>query len=400
MLDPTQIKKDFPILNKEINGKSLVFLDNASTSQKPQIVIDAIKDFYENYNANINRGVYYISELASVAYEEVRKKTANFINAENPKNIIFTKNTTEAINLVAYSWGNQNLNENDEIIISALEHHSNLIPWQELAKRKGAILKLIPLTEDFQLDFEVFEDLLSEKTKLLAITSMSNVTGTIPDLKKFINKAHEFNVKVMVDGAQGLAHIKTDVQDLNCDFLAFSAHKMLGPTGVGVLYTKEEMPPLLFGGGIVKEVTETESTFLDGPEKFDAGTANIADVIAFGQALEYLKNIELTKIHEHEVKLAKKCQEMLNKYPEVKLYCPTEPTGIISFTIDGIHPHDIAQVFDEFGVCIRAGHHCNQPLMKTLGLTATARISFYLYNTEKDIEIAEEALQKCIQIFK
>jgi cysteine desulfurase/selenocysteine lyase len=204
----------------------------------------------------------------------------------------------------------------------------------------------------------------------------------------------------MVDGAQGLAHTKTDVQNLNCDFLAFSAHKMLGPTGVGVLYTKEEMSPLLFGGGIVKEVTETESTFLDGPEKFDAGTANIADVIAFGQALEYLKNIGLTKIHEHEVKLAKKCQEMLSKYPEVKLYCPSEPTGIISFTIDSIHPHDIAQVFDEFGVCIRAGHHCNQPLMKKLGITATARISFYLYNTEKDIEIAEEALQKCIQIFK
>ena len=407
MLDLTQIKKDFPILNKETNERPLVFLDNASTSQKPYSVINAITEYYENFNANIHRGVYSISEKASVEYEKTRKSVKEFINAKSVNEIIFTKNTTEAINIVAYSWATKNIEEGDEILISEFEHHANLIPWQLVAKSNKAKLVFIPITKSFDLDYEAFEKLINEKTKLVAITGMSNVTGTIINLKVIKEKAQEYNSKLLVDGAQLVAHKKVDVQSSDIDFLTFSSHKMLGATGVGILYAKEEiledMPPLIYGGGIVKEVTKQDSSFQNSPTKFEAGTPNIADIIAFQEALKYLSNIGLDKIEKHEKELYEYAYSKLINIDGLKLYCPANfdiASGIISFTIDGVHPHDIAEVMNNYNVCIRAGHHCNQPLMNIFNVSATARMSFYLYNTKNDIDTAIKAINKCIEIFK
>lgn len=403
MLDPKSLKKDFPILSRKINGKSLVYLDNASTTQKPRQVIEALKNYYENTNANIHRGIHTLSQEATEAYEKTRLTTAKFVNAKSEKEIIFTRSTTESINLVAYTWGEVNINQDDEIIVSALEHHSNLVPWQELCRRKNAILKIIPLKHDLTTDISAYEKLLTKNTKLVAITGMSNVLGTIPPVKEMTKSAHKFGAKVLVDGAQSVAHLPTDVQDLDCDFLAFSSHKMLGPTGVGILYGKENllenMPPFNFGGDMVKVVTQEKAQWNDLPWKFEAGTPNIADVVAFEKALQFLSEVGMQSLANHDEKLLKYAIERFSKYKEVHLFTSKNTGGILSFTIEGVHPHDIAQIFDEEGVAIRSGHHCNMPLMELLHVSATARMSFYLYNSEEDIDSAEKALQKVLKIF-
>lgn len=406
MLDPKKIKKDFPIFQRKINGKPLVYLDNAATSQKPKQVIDAIKYFYENTNGNIHRGIHTLAEESTEQYEHTRLVVAKFINARSPKEIIFTRNTTESINILAWIWAELNIKEGDEIIVSELEHHSNLIPWQERTAYAKAKLQVIPVTKDFTLDLAAYKKLLNKKTKLVAITGMSNVTGYIPPLKEMIKEAHKFGAKILVDGAQSVSHLPADVQDLDCDFLAFSGHKMLGPTGVGVLYVKTEilqdMPALIYGGGMVSEVEQFKAIYKEPPHSFEGGTPNIADTVAFAKALEYLQKIGLKNVHKHEQKLLKEAKKILSKYQEVKMQSPKnidECGGILSFTIDNIHPHDIAAIFNNEGIAIRAGHHCCQPLMKKLGLTATARLSFYLYNTEEDLEKVEKALQKTLKIF-
>lgn len=407
MFNPKTLKKDFPIFSRKINSKPLVYLDNASTSQKPKPVIDAISNYYKTFNANIHRGIHTMSEEATVAYENTREHIAKFINANISKEIIFTRNTTESINLVAYTWGETNVKEKDEIIVSAIEHHSNLVPWQELCRRKKAKLKIIPLKKDLTLDLAEYEKLLSKKTKLVSITAMSNVLGYIPNLSKIIKSAHKIGAIVLVDGAQSVAHLPTDVQKLDCDFLAFSSHKMLGPTGVGILYGKYEilsnMPPFMFGGDMVKAVEQHKAYWNDLPWKFEAGTPNIADVIAFDAAITYLEKIGMKNIHKHDQKLLKYAITKFSKHEKdgVKLILPASKTSsILSFAIKGIHPHDIATVFNDEGVAIRSGYHCSQPLIEHLNLSSTARMSFYFYNTEEDIDRAEKALQKTLKLFK
>ncbi len=410
MFDSKQIKTAFPILKRQINGKSLVYLDNASTTQKPQSVIDAISNYYQEHNANIHRGIHTLSEEATDAYEQTRTHVARFINAESPNEIVFTRNTTEAINLIAYTFGETEIFPGDEIIVSQIEHHSNLVPWQYLRQKKQAQLKVILIKEDLTLDLVKYRELLSTKTKLVCITGMSNVLGTIPDLKTIIEEAHKVGAKVLVDGAQSAAHLPTDVQELDCDFFTLSAHKMLGPTGVGVLYGKKELldklPPFNYGGSMIKTVDQFESEFADTPAKFEAGTPNIADTIAFKKALEFLEEIGLKNIFEHDTQLLDYAIERFKKYPEVQLFNPRvsnsqiKAGGVLSFTVEGSHPHDIASIFNAEGVAIRSGHHCVEPLMKHLNIPATARMSFYLYNTEEDVERAEKALKEVIKIFK
>ena len=408
MLNPRKIKKQFPIFKRKINGKPLVYLDSASTSQKPQTVINSLVNYYENTNANIHRSIYRLSEEATSAYENVRSQTAKFINAKNTHEIIFTRNSTESINLVAKTWGNINIKPNDEIIVSILEHHSNLVPWQQICKEKNARLKIIPLTNNYSLDLKGYKKLLSKKTKLIAITGESNVTGTRPPLKEIIKSAHEKGAVTIIDGAQMATHSTVNVKDLDCDFFVFSSHKMLGPTGVGILYGKEKllerMPPFLFGGDMIKTVSKYNAEWNDLPWKFEAGTPNIADVIAFGEALSFLTKIGIKNICEHNKKLLKYAIAKFSKYKEVKLFYAKEAsqssTSILSFSIKNIHPHDIAQIFDTEGVEIRSGHHCCEPLMDYLKVPALARISFYLYNTFKDVDLAEKALKKTLKTFK
>jgi len=404
MLDPMLIKPHFPILKRNVNGVPLAYLDNASTTQKPSVVIEALKNYYERSNANIHRGIHTLSEESTALYEATRKSVAEFIHARNEE-IVFTKNCTEGINLVAYSWGNTFISEGDEILVSSLEHHANLIPWQELAKRKHAHLKVIPLKEDLSLDMDAYASLLSEKTKIVCVTALSNVLGIAPPIREIIHLAHQRNAKVLIDAAQSIGHQTTNVKDIDCDFLVFSAHKMLGPTGVGVLYGKKElldaMPPFLYGGDMIQRVQQYESSYREAPWKFEAGTPNIADVIAFKHAIDFLKNIGMEKIKKHDEDLRAYAVEKFLAYPQVKMYCPKNVSGgIVSFTVSGVHPHDIASIFDSQGVAIRSGAHCAEPLMDHLGIQATARMSMYLYNTKADVERAELALQKTLKTFK
>ena len=401
------IRQQFPILKRKINGKPLVYLDNASTSQKPTAVLFALQKYYTTSNANVHRGIHTLSEEATAQYEDTRKKVAKFINAKTEEEIIFTKNCTEAINCVSVSWAKKYITAGDEIIVSALEHHANLVPWQELAKEKNAILKIIPLTADYLLDLPAYEKLLSKKTKLVCVTAQSNVTGTIVPVKKITAMAHAVGAKALIDGAQMAGHSKINVRDIDCDFFAFSAHKMLGPTGVGVLYVKQalmaEMTPFMYGGDMVLTVQEQTATYRTGPWKFEAGTPNIADVIAFGTAIDYLNNIGLAAIAAHDRELLAYAKKIFSKYSGVKLFSPSrlqDAAGVLSFTVAGVHPHDIATIFNEEGVAIRSGLHCAEPLLGRLGVSATARISFYIYNTTKDIDAAEYALKKVIKIFK
>jgi cysteine desulfurase/selenocysteine lyase len=401
------IKKDFTIFKRKINGKPLVYLDNASTTQKPQAMLSALQNFYTTSNANIHRGIHTLSEEATAKFEETRKKVATFIGAKNIEEIIFTKNCTESINCVAFSWGKRNINAGDEIIVSALEHHANLVPWQELAKEKKAVLKIIPLTSDLTLDLNAYQKLLSRKTKLVSITSQSNVTGTINPVKKITAMAHAVGAKVLVDGAQSVGHYPISVKDINCDFFAFSAHKMMGPTGVGVLYIKKEimenMPPFMHGGEMVETVNQDSALYRSGPWKFEAGTPNIADVAAFGATIDYINKIGLKNIAAHNQELLVYAKKVFSAYPQIKLFSPAKPqdsAGVLSFSITGVHPHDIATIFNNEGVAIRSGLHCAEPLMLRLGVNGTARMSFYVYNTKKDIDVAEKALQKVLKTFK
>lgn len=398
------IKKQFPIFRRTINGKPLAYLDNASTSQKPLSVIRAISEFYEQKNANIHRGIHTLSEEATSAYEYTRARVAKFINARSSAEIVFTKNCTESINLVACSWGSEHIKRGDEIIVSALEHHANLIPWQELAKKKRARLRIIPLTADLTLDLSRYRSLFSRHTKLVCVSAQSNVLGTLPPIKEMIGMAHKRGARVLVDAAQSVGHQKTNVHALDCDFLAFSAHKMLGPTGVGVLYAKQELldslPPFLYGGDMVTNVRQYDASYREAPWRFEAGTPNIADVVGFAAAIELLESLGMDKIEKHDQELLSYAKKQLSQYPLVHLFSPKGPSNsVLSFTVPGVHPHDIATVFNGEGVAIRSGLHCAEPLVRTLGVEATARMSFYLYNTKEDIDRALDALQKVFKIF-
>lgn len=401
-----RIKFAFPIFKRHINGHRLTYLDSASTTQKPKSVIDAIAHFYENTNANIHRGIYQLSQEATKQYEETREEVKKFINARDASEIIFTKNATEGVNLVGYSWGRNNLKKDDIILVSALEHHSNLVPWQLLCKKTGAKLKVISLNNNFGLDLAKLDKLLTKKVKLVGLTHASNVTGVIIPIEKIIKKAHKVGAVVFVDGAQSVPHMPIDIQKIDCDFLTFSSHKMLGPTGVGILYGKKEilekMPPFLCGGDMIKEVKQHSARWNNIPWKFEAGTPNIADVIAFKNAIQYLQKIGMQNVLEHDQKLLTYAKSKLEKMPEIELYSPHEIhqcTGILSFNVKGVHPHDTAEIMGQDGVCIRSGHHCCQPLLERLGITATARMSFYIYNDEKDIDRAIKAIKKVIKIF-
>jgi cysteine desulfurase / selenocysteine lyase len=407
MFDIEKTKKDFPILDQKMNGQRLVYLDNAATTQKPKKVIDTISEFYEKYNANTHRGIYQLSEKATFLYEEAREKVRAFIGAEKTEEVIFTRGTTESINLVAYSWGRKNIEKGDEILLTAMEHHSNIVPWQLLAKEKGAILKFIPVNKSGELIIEDIDQYFTKRTKLLALIHVSNALGVVNPVKQIIAKAHTKNVPVLLDGAQSVPHMPVNVQDLDCDFFAFSGHKMLGPTGIGALYVREdileEMPPFLSGGSMIREVTMEDTQFEDLPIKFEAGTMPIAQVIGLGAAIDYLNSIGMEEIWKHEQEIVNYALDKVRAIDGVTVYGPEEKverSGVVSFAIDGVHPHDTASILDEAGVAIRAGHHCTQPLLRAIGTETTARASFYIYNDKKDVDQLVEAINKAIKILK
>ena len=402
-----RIIKDFPILARPTSrGKRLVYLDSAATSQKPRAVIQALVDYYEQYNANIHRGVYEIAARATDAFEEARAKVARFVNAD-PHEIIWTRNTTEAINLVAYSWGSTNVGAGDAILLSELEHHSDLVPWQLLAERTGAELRYIPVDDRGLYVLDDLDELL-DGCKLLAIAHVSNTLGTILPLEKIIPRAHAAGAVVLIDGAQGAPHLPLDVKALDADFYAFSGHKMLGPTGIGVLYGKrpllEAMPPFFSGGDMIRKVGYAHTTFNDPPRRFEAGTSNIADAIAFGVAAEYLERVEMTWVREHERQLTAYALERMSEFEPrgLAIYGPRDPalvSGVISFNLADVHAHDLASILDTEGICVRAGHHCTMPLMEKMGWAATARASFYIYNTEADVDALYRGIEKAARIF-
>jgi cysteine desulfurase/selenocysteine lyase len=404
-LDVWAVRRDFPVLDQQVNGHPLVYLDNAATSQKPLCVIEALDEYYRRYNANVHRGIHKLSEEATAAYEDARQKVARFLNARSPKEIIFTRNTTEAINLVAYSWGRANIREGDEIVLTEMEHHSNLVPWQLLAQEKGARLRFIPVTDEGLLDLDALDELLTERTKLVAVVHMSNVLGTINPVTEIIRRAHEVGALVLLDGAQSVPHLQVDVQKLDCDFLACSGHKMCGPTGIGVLYGKRElleaMPPFLGGGDMIKEVHLEWSTWNSLPWKFEAGTPSIAQGIGLGYAVDYLSGIGMEVIHAHEREIVAYALGRLSEIEGVTIYGPPaeQRGGVVAFNLKGVHPHDVAAILDSHGVAIRAGHHCAQPLMRRLGVVATARASFYLYNTCEEVDVLVHAIEKVKEVF-
>jgi len=408
-LETNKIRNDFPILTRKINGKPFVYLDNASTTQKPSSVINKIVNYYSFYNSNIHRAVYDIAEEATNAYELTRLKISKFINASSPQEIIFTRNATEAINLVAYSWGRKNIQKGDVIILSEQEHHSNIVPWQILAKEKNAQLKYLKIGETGNLNLNELESSLDDNKniKLISLSHMSNALGNIIPIDKIIDLAHIHSIPVLVDGAQSVPHLKTDVRTLDCDFLAFSAHKMLGPTGVGILYGKkdllQEMDPFICGGDMIKEVHKENTFFNDLPYKFEAGTPNIADVIGFSSALDYLNEIGMDNVRNHEIELTKYALEKMSELKHIKVYGDANLQnrgGIISFNLGDIHPHDLATILNEHGIAIRSGHHCAQVLMEKLEVSATSRASFYIYNTKEEINIFISALGEAIKLFQ
>jgi len=403
-LDIERIREDFPILRHQIRGKPLVYLDNAATSQKPQVVIDAVSRFYSAENANIHRGVHYLSERATVAYDEVREKVAQFLNARSSREIIFTRGTTEGINLVAQSYGRTNLKPGDEIVITAMEHHSNIVPWQLVCEQTGAVLKAAPINDDGELDVTAFEQLLSDRTRLVAVVHLSNALGTINPIKRLVALAHARGIPVLVDGAQAAPHLAVDVQDLDCDFFVFSGHKVLGPTGVGVLYGKEalleRMPPYQGGGDMIETVTLQRSTWAPVPSKFEAGTPMIAQVIGMGAALDYVADLGLESIAAWEHELLSYATERLRGIEGIRLIgTAREKASVLSFVLDGAHPHDIGTILDDEGVAIRVGHHCAQPVMERFGLPATARASFAFYNTFAEIDVLADGITNVKKMF-
>jgi len=395
-----QIRKDFPILKRTINGKKLVYLDNAATTQKPQCVIDALSDFYITHNANIHRGIHALGEEATILYEEAHKKTAAFINAASWREIVFTKNTTEALNLLAYTL--PQLWKSGEIIISQQEHHSNYVPWQQAAQRHGLKLKICSLTREGTIDMKKLQTLITKKTRIVCLAHISNVLGGITDITEAAKHTHAVGALLCVDGAQSVPHMPIDVQNLGCDFLCFSSHKMLGPNGIGVLYGKrellEKMPPFLMGGGMI-DVVGKKTTWNELPWKFEAGTPDIAGAVGFGAALDYLNKIGMNTVWNHDQKLVAYALAKLKQIPEIKILGPEKRSSVISFTLKGIHPHDIATVLNEEGIACRAGHHCAQPLFDELCIPAAVRISFYIYNTTEDVDACIAALHKAQKVF-
>ncbi|ASS86998.1 cysteine desulfurase [Geobacillus lituanicus] len=402
-MNVNDIRALFPILHQDVNGHPLVYFDSAATSQKPLPVIEALDRYYREYNSNVHRGVHTLGTKATDAYEGAREKVRRFLNAQSAQEIIFTRGTTASLNLVASSYGRANVKEGDEIVITYMEHHSNLIPWQQLAKQTGATLKYIPMQEDGTIDLHDVEATVTEAAKIVAIAHVSNVLGTINPVREIARIAHERGAVVVVDAAQSAPHMKVDVQELDCDFLALSGHKMCGPTGIGVLYGKkkwlEQMEPVEFGGEMIDFVELYDSTWKELPWKFEGGTPIIAGAIGLGAAIDFLEQVGLDAIAAHEHELAQYALERLAGIDGVTVYGPKERAGLVTFNIDGVHPHDVATVLDAEGIAIRAGHHCAQPLMKWLGVTATARASFYLYNTKEEIDRFIAALQKAKEYF-
>jgi len=403
--DVEAIRADFPILQRCVNGHPLVYLDNAATSQKPRQVIDALVHYYEFTNANVHRGLHTLAEEATEAYESARAKVARFIGAE-PESVVFTRNTTEAINLVAYAWGLANLKSGDRIVLTEMEHHSNIVPWQLIARLTGAQLHYVPFTPEGELDMEALEDALKLEPKLVAIVHVSNVLGTMNPVEEITRKAHAVGAKVLIDGAQAVPHKPVDVTWIGCDFYAFSGHKMLAPTGIGALYARrellEEMPPFLGGGSMIRRVTHQFSTWADIPTKFEAGTPNIADAIAFGAAVDYLQHIGIEAIQQHEQRLTAEALRLLEAQKDIVIYGPRDPQrrcGLLSFNFTHVHCHDVAQILDAQGIAIRAGHHCCQLMMRRLDVAATARASFYLYNTVEEVHTFVEALDDVRKVF-
>lgn len=402
-LDLQAIRSQFPILSRTVNDKPLVYLDNAATSQKPQCVIDALSDYYGRYNANIHRGIHTLAEEATLAYEATRFAVQEFIGAASAEEIIFSRGTTEGINLVAYTWGRQHIGSGDEILISGMEHHSNIVPWQILCQEKNAVLKVIPVTDEGELSMEVYKSLLSEKTKLVSIVQVSNALGTVNPVKEMIDAAHAVGAKVLVDGAQSAVHLDIDVQALDCDFFAFSGHKVYAPTGIGALYGKKELlenMPVFHGGGeMIKEVSFEHTTYNDLPYKYEAGTPNIADTIALKTALDYIQNIGKSTIRKHENELLAYATAALESIPGLRIIGKAkEKVSLVSFIVKGIHPQDIGILLDNLGIAVRTGHHCTQPLMKRFGIPGTVRASFALYNTKEEIDILIAGMYKSIKM--
>ncbi|MFO3789522.1 cysteine desulfurase SufS [Bacillus mojavensis] len=399
----TDIREQFPILHQQVNGHDLVYLDSAATSQKPRAVIETLDKYYNQYNSNVHRGVHTLGTRATDGYEGAREKVRKFINAKSMAEIIFTKGTTTSLNMVALSYARANLKPGDEVVITYMEHHANIIPWQQAVKATGATLKYIPLQEDGTISLDDVRATVTSNTKIVAVSHVSNVLGTVNPIKEMAKIAHDNGAVIVVDGAQSAPHMKIDVQDLDCDFFALSSHKMCGPTGVGVLYGKkallENMEPAEFGGEMIDFVGLYESTWKELPWKFEAGTPIIAGAIGLGAAIDFLEEIGLDEISRHEHKLAAYALERFRQLDGVTVYGPEERAGLITFNLDDVHPHDVATVLDAEGIAVRAGHHCAQPLMKWLDVTATARASFYLYNTEEEIDKLVEALQKTKEYF-
>jgi cysteine desulfurase/selenocysteine lyase len=400
------IRKHFPILDQEINGHSLVYLDSAATSQKPQQVIDAMSNYYEKDNSNVHRGVHTLGNQATEAYEGARDKVRDFINAKSREEIIFTRGTTTSINIVAQSYGRANVGEGDEIVITHMEHHSNIIPWQQLAREKGAVLKFIDLEEDGTITLDKVRETVTERTKIVSIMHVSNVLGTVNPIKEITEIAHANGAVMVVDGAQAAPHMKVDVGQLDCDFYAFSGHKMVGPTGIGVLYGKKEllnkMEPVEFGGEMIDFVGLYESTWKELPWKFEGGTPIIAGAVGLGAAIDYLEEIGLDNIEKHEQHLAEYAMKKMSEVEGITIYGPLDPekrASLITFNLNDVHPHDLATVLDMHGIAVRAGHHCCQPLMKWLDVSATARASFYIYNTEEDVDRLVDGLRIAKEYF-
>lgn len=402
--DVNQIRAEFPTLERKVNGKDLIYFDNGATSQKPQVVIDAINEYYTANNANIHRGVHFLSQLATTQYENARKIIQEYINAHLLEEVLFTKGTTDSINLVASSLG-ELFTEGDEIIISAMEHHSNIVPWQMLCERKGCTLKVIPINEAGELIMETFYQLLSTKTKLVAVTHISNTLGTINPIEEIIEKTHAVGGYVLIDGAQSIQHIKVDVQALDCDFYVFSAHKVFGPTGVGILYGKQsildQMPPYQGGGDMIAKVTFEKTTYNELPHKFEAGTPNISGGICLGTAISYLSKLDLDAIHRHETELANYAEEKLLQFEGLRIIGTAKnKTSVVSFIVDGVHPFDLGTLLDKQGIAVRTGHHCTQPLMDFYKIPGTVRASFAFYNTKEEIDVFVKAVERSLNMLR